>query len=89
MLAEGAYCVGQLVELGNSGTCLPLPAGDDLFYVLFSYSSVLDKVLTKCLMCGAGRSLSQDWEQDWERRYWWMLAPTFRMELGPHISWAA
>ncbi|KAK1694577.1 hypothetical protein QYE76_011274 [Lolium multiflorum] len=34
---------------------------------------------------GVGRSLSQDWEQDWERRYWWMLAPTFRMELGPPI----
>ncbi|KAK1612313.1 hypothetical protein QYE76_035986 [Lolium multiflorum] len=31
----------------------------------------------------ACRSLSQDWE----RRYWWMLAPTFRMELGPPISW--
>ncbi|KAK1610711.1 hypothetical protein QYE76_034384 [Lolium multiflorum] len=31
----------------------------------------------------------QDWEQDWERRYWWMHAPTFRMELGPPISWAS
>ncbi|KAK1686493.1 hypothetical protein QYE76_047341 [Lolium multiflorum] len=26
-----------------------------------------------------GRRLSQDWEL----RYWWMLAPSFRMELGP------
>ncbi|KAK1650690.1 hypothetical protein QYE76_068495 [Lolium multiflorum] len=27
VLAEGAYGVGAPVELGNSGTCLPLPAG--------------------------------------------------------------
>ena len=85
MLAQGAYGVGAPVELGKRDTCLPLLTGDDLLSVLFFYSSLLDKVLTKCLMYAVGRRLSQYWE----RWYWWMLAPTFRMELGPPISWAA
>ena len=85
VLAQGTDSLGAQVELGNRGTCLPLPTGDDLLSVLFFYSSLLDKVLTKCLMYAVGRRMSQDWE----RRYWWMLAPTFRMELGPPISWAA
>ena len=85
MFAQGADEVGAQVELGNRGTYLPLPTGDDLLSLLFLYTSMLDKVLTKYRMCTVGRCLPQDWYYG----YWWMHAPTFRMELGTPISWAA
>jgi hypothetical protein len=84
VLAQGADSLGAQVELGNRGTCLPLPTGDDLLSLLFLYTSMLDKVLTKYRMCAVGRCLSHDWS----RRDWWMHAPTFRMELGTPTSWA-
>jgi hypothetical protein len=34
VLAQGADSLGAAVELGNRGTCLPLPTGDDLLSVV-------------------------------------------------------
>jgi hypothetical protein len=85
VLDQGTASLGAQVELGNHGTCLPLLTVDDLLPLLFLYTSMLDKVLTKYRMCAVGRCLPHDWF----RRDWWMHAPTFHMELGTPTSWAA
>jgi hypothetical protein len=85
VLDQGADSLGAQVELGNSDTCLPVPLGNDLLSLLFLCSIMLDKVLTKYRMYAVGRCLPQEWYYE----YWWMHAPTFRMELRTHTSWTA